>query len=234
MQLQRVRIVTTLLTSVITPPVYALVAYQACSRGVYWVAGCAAVGLALSLRTAWAARRALRAPAEWRPPRAITAFLVLFISAVVLTGYGGGYGAAWALCAPPLALLVHGTCVGSAITIGMFGVLVVGLTNPSMVSSEIVAEPFRLRIGIAYVVIAAACIASSGATDWFSRRLGEAHEEIHSLRALLTMCAHCKRVRVDGEWDTIERYLDREQQLRLSHGVCDLCAKEHYAEIMEP
>ncbi|MEZ6036033.1 MAG: hypothetical protein R3F29_01045 [Planctomycetota bacterium] len=228
MRLQQTRIRTAFVVSLLTPPVYALVAWQAWQRGVAWVSIGCSVGLALSIGTAWRTRDA---SAPGRPPYGITAFLVVFLGALVCTGYGGGYGAAWLLCTPPLALLILGTRVGAAVTAVMFAILLIGLGNHDMVSEQTVNEPFRLRLAAAYLVIAATCLAYSAATDWYGRKLDEASAEIESLRALLTMCAHCKRVRVEGEWRTIESFLDREQKLRFSHGICTHCADEHYPEL---
>lgn len=231
MQLQRVRILTVFLVSIVTAPVYVLVGAQAWSRGVSWVVACIVVGLLASIWNARHAWRALAAPQRWRPSPTITAFLALFVTALVLTGYADGVGVIWCLCAPPLALLVHGTRVGGLVTAGMFVVLVVGLCSTATIDERMLAAPLRLRIGIAYVVIAASCLAASGASDWFHRKLGEASEELESLRAMLTMCAHCKRVRVDDSWSSIESFLDREQKLRFSHGVCEHCMQRHYPEM---
>lgn len=232
MRIQQTRIRTTFIASLVTPPVYAAVAWQAWQRDVAWVAICCVIGLILSLATAWTTRNAA-ATTRQRPPYLITAFLVAFLTALVWTGYGGGYGAAWLLCAPPMALLILGTRLGTAVTAAMFAVLVTGLTDHAMVSEATVNAPFRVRLVLAYVVIAATCLAYSAATDWYGRRLSEASAEIESLRALLTMCAHCKRVRVEGEWRTIESFLDREQKLRFSHGICTYCADEHYPELRD-
>ena len=230
MRLQQTRIRTTFVVSLVTPPVYAAIAWQAWSRGVAWVAAGCLIGLALSLATAWRARRAT---AEWRPPRVITAFLVVFLGALVFTGYADGVGAAWLVCAPPLALLILGTRVGTIVTAAMFAILAIGFTDASMVTTRTASADFRLRLAIAYVIIAATCVAYSVATDWYGRRLREANQEIESLRALLTMCAHCKRVRVESEWSTIERFLDREKQLRFQHDHRGLPAITAWAFVQE-
>ncbi|HEB52959.1 MAG TPA: hypothetical protein ENI87_06870 [bacterium] len=230
MDLQRVRIRTTFWVSVVASPFYVAAGMQAWSREIHWVAAGTVVGLVLCI---WTGFKARKVTAGWRPPWPIGLFLLVFLTAVTWSGYGGGYGVAWLVCVPPLALLIHGTRTGSVLTAVMFVVLVIGLANDSMVAPATVSDPFRLRFGAAYLLIAATCITYSAATDWYGRRLDEASEEVASLRALLTMCSHCKRVRIDAEWRAIEAFLDQEKRLRISHSICPRCVGEHYPELVE-
>ncbi len=48
---------------------------------------------------------------------------------------------------------------------------------------------------------------------------------------LLPVCAHCKRIREDGDWVPMERYLARRTQSTLSHGICPDCRKEHFGDL---
>lgn len=57
-----------------------------------------------------------------------------------------------------------------------------------------------------------------------NQKLGEALSQVKELRGLLPICSYCKRVRDDGEyWSQIEEYLQENSDLKLSHGICDLC-----------
>lgn len=53
--------------------------------------------------------------------------------------------------------------------------------------------------------------------------------EIKKLRRILHICSHCHRIRENGdEWTSFEAYFDAHSKIRFSHGVCTVCAKEHY------
>ncbi len=58
--------------------------------------------------------------------------------------------------------------------------------------------------------------------------------EINSLRNILPVCMHCKRVRnEEGNWDRVERYIEQHTGAQSSHGICPVCLKEHYGDLME-
>jgi hypothetical protein len=57
--------------------------------------------------------------------------------------------------------------------------------------------------------------------------------EVKTLRGLLAICAHCKRVRDDkGAWWRVEAYVSARTHARFSHSICPGCMKEFYG--MEP
>lgn len=54
--------------------------------------------------------------------------------------------------------------------------------------------------------------------------------EVARLRRLLPICAWCDRIRTDeGDWATIERYMEREEGTKVSHGICPDCL-QHQTE----
>ena len=55
--------------------------------------------------------------------------------------------------------------------------------------------------------------------------------EVKTLRGLLPICAHCKKIRDDkGYWNQIESYIGKYTQVEFSHGICPDCAKKHYPD----
>lgn len=55
--------------------------------------------------------------------------------------------------------------------------------------------------------------------------------ELLSLRKLLPVCAHCKRIRDDEKyWQDIDTYLAEHMDMNFSHGVCPDCFKQYYSE----
>ncbi|BCS35287.1 hypothetical protein TBR22_A45140 [Luteitalea sp. TBR-22] len=57
-----------------------------------------------------------------------------------------------------------------------------------------------------------------------TRQLREALQEVTQLKALLHMCAYCRRVADDnGNWERFESFLQRRTGAQVSHGMCPEC-----------
>ncbi|OHD17290.1 MAG: hypothetical protein A2V99_01245 [Spirochaetes bacterium RBG_16_67_19] len=64
------------------------------------------------------------------------------------------------------------------------------------------------------------------------RQLRQALSEVKTLRGLLPICSHCKRIRDDkGYWNSIEKYLQEHSEALLSHGICPDCLRKLYPEV---
>ena len=64
------------------------------------------------------------------------------------------------------------------------------------------------------------------------RELEDALEKIKTLKGLLPICAHCKRIRDDrGYWAQVETYIEAHSLAEFSHGICPECAMKHYPEV---
>ena len=63
-------------------------------------------------------------------------------------------------------------------------------------------------------------------------KLQKALSEIKTLRGILPICAHCKKIRNDeGYWDQIESYIRDHSEAKFSHGICQECAKKYYPDL---
>lgn len=49
---------------------------------------------------------------------------------------------------------------------------------------------------------------------------------IRHLESLLVMCAWCRKVKVEGEWVSFERYLVETRDVATSHGICPACKEK--------
>ena len=59
--------------------------------------------------------------------------------------------------------------------------------------------------------------------------LKSALEEIQTLRGIIPICSHCKRIRDDeGIWKQIELYIQQHSEATFSHGLCPKCMDELY------
>nr|MBF0222004.1 hypothetical protein [Desulfobulbaceae bacterium] len=68
-----------------------------------------------------------------------------------------------------------------------------------------------------------------------THELTEALDEIRTLRGIIPICCHCKKIRDDaGLWNKIESYVSKHSYAEFSHGVCPECYKDHYQDELGP
>jgi CheY-like chemotaxis protein len=66
------------------------------------------------------------------------------------------------------------------------------------------------------------------------RSLQEALEQIKTLKGIIPICSHCKKIRSDsGAWEQIERYIEKHSDAGFSHGICPDCLKTHFPELAD-
>jgi PleD family two-component response regulator len=59
--------------------------------------------------------------------------------------------------------------------------------------------------------------------------LQQALNEIQTLRGIIPICSHCKKIRDDkGSWEQIELYVQQHSEAVFSHGICPSCMKILY------
>ena len=62
--------------------------------------------------------------------------------------------------------------------------------------------------------------------------LRKALDEIRTLKGILPICMHCRKVRDDkGYWNQIEKYIMEHSDAELSHGICPECLTKYYSEL---
>jgi hypothetical protein len=99
----------------------------------------------------------------------------------------------------------------------------------------------RKRIGLIHVLLAClglAVIVLTGSKLVQSiETLQDSMLRIKRLEGLLPICAHCKKIRLDGadrtkpeSWIAIEKYIADRTDAEFTHGLCPLCVKEFYPE----
>ncbi len=67
----------------------------------------------------------------------------------------------------------------------------------------------------------------------FSHRMVcQLYEENKSLRGILPICAHCKKIRDDeGYWRDVALYISQHSEAQFSHGLCPDCIKNLYPDL---
>lgn len=64
------------------------------------------------------------------------------------------------------------------------------------------------------------------------RLVEERTSEVKKLSGLLPICSSCRKIRDDdGQWQTLETYLNAVADVKLSHGICRDCARDLYPDI---
>ena len=83
------------------------------------------------------------------------------------------------------------------------------------------------------LAIAAARFADLVALRKLNAELKAAMEEIKTLRGLIPICSHCKKIRGDVGWTRIEDYIRAHSEAEFTHGICPDCIRKHFPEIAE-
>jgi hypothetical protein len=66
------------------------------------------------------------------------------------------------------------------------------------------------------------------------RKLEISLHEIKTLRGIIPICMHCKKIRNDdGFWEDVAEYLQNHSYADMSHGLCPDCMKEKYPKVYE-
>ncbi|MBW7907447.1 MAG: hypothetical protein H3C50_00785 [Kiritimatiellae bacterium] len=61
--------------------------------------------------------------------------------------------------------------------------------------------------------------------------LQRALQDVKTLRGLIPICAHCKRIRDDrGSWHQLELYIRQRSDAEFSHGICPSCLTDYIGE----
>lgn len=67
-----------------------------------------------------------------------------------------------------------------------------------------------------------------------NEKLQQSLAEIKTLRGVLPICMHCKKIRDDaGSWNQLEKYIAEHSDAEFSHGLCEKCLREHYPDEAE-
>ena len=61
--------------------------------------------------------------------------------------------------------------------------------------------------------------------------LQEALEKVKTLKGMVPICSHCKKIRDDkGFWNQLESYISRHSEAKFSHGICPECMTKFYED----
>jgi DNA-binding response OmpR family regulator len=67
-----------------------------------------------------------------------------------------------------------------------------------------------------------------------TQELERALREVKVLRGFIPICAKCRRVRTDkGDWQGLEEYIQTHSEAEFSHGICQVCMKDVYPDVIK-
>lgn len=55
--------------------------------------------------------------------------------------------------------------------------------------------------------------------------------KVRYLEGFISICMHCRKVRVGTQWQPLEQYIQSHSEASLSHGLCPECLEKHYPDV---
>lgn len=161
-------------------------------------------------------------------------FIVSLLSFEMAVGGGEGVVYLWLYFHPVAAFFLFG------IREGLFWVLLSWLSSLLLLVFNLGPYSYELAVSLRFMVtytlvsILAYGLESSR-TQYYAQLLAEkaaleaALQQVKTLRALLPICASCKKIRDDaGYWHSVEGYIGQHMAVEFSHGVCPECRTNLY------
>lgn len=121
------------------------------------------------------------------------------------------------------------------------------LSLPYLLISQIFTMTFWLLVvfqnitSLQYFATLIMGVIAGGLGFWLQRnRISQMHHNyelenrVESLETIIPMCAACKKTRDEqGEWMTVEDYIEAQGANQVSHGVCPDCKQSLYGDYLE-
>lgn len=161
-------------------------------------------------------------------------FIVSLLSFEVAIGGGEGVAFLWLYFHPVAAFFLFG------VREGLFWVLISWVSSLLLLVFNWGPHPYELAVSLRFMVtytlvsILAYGMESSRA-QYYDQLLKEkaaleaALQQVKTLRALLPICASCKKIRDDaGYWHSVESYIGQHMAVEFSHSVCPECHTKLY------
>jgi phosphoserine phosphatase RsbU/P len=100
-------------------------------------------------------------------------------------------------------------------------------------ANDFLSKPFDAAELRARVEVGRRLVEMEAALDARIGELRQALEQVKTLRGLVPICAHCKKIRDDkGYWRQVEEYVKTHTHAEFSHGICPDCMQAHYGELL--
>ncbi|HRW78857.1 MAG TPA: hypothetical protein P5207_09340 [Candidatus Sabulitectum sp.] len=181
------------------------------------------------------------------PVKIAVNLLFAFFLALALIGGKDGTAIVWTLLYPSVAVYLSGTKRGFFLSLAflaaLVGVFLAGNSVPFILADY--PSSLEIRIVAVYITITLLSLIAEELRSRIHRNMREsslekekAIEELHrsmkeikTLRGILPICLHCKKIRDDdGYWQAVDQYIHSRTEAEFSHALCPDCLKKHYPE----
>lgn len=120
------------------------------------------------------------------------------------------------------------------------------LTRPHMIASWVliigswILATYENLFTAQYLVTLVIAFATLGLTYWMQRtriknlrQNFEVTMRVEELETIVPMCSNCKKTRdTEGNWLSMEEYIESAESAQISHGVCPDCKEELYGDTL--
>ena len=109
-----------------------------------------------------------------------------------------------------------------------------GMTQAAVLQAYFVANLLGIITSIQFHRRNRQLFAAARRQTELTANLEQALTEIRTLRGILPICSHCKRVRNDaGAWEEVEVYVRKHTHAEFTHDICPECAQQHFGKYAE-
>lgn len=153
-------------------------------------------------------------------------------------GGGEGYAFLWFYFYPITLFFIFGRKEGLLWVLG--SMIIIALLLFTRLSQFNYGVDLSVRFFITYLIVTVISYALESSRSYYYRALLHEKESLEvallnvkTLKGLLPLCAHCKKVRDDqGYWNKLEAYLKKHSEAEFSHGICPECATKYYPDLV--
>ena len=90
-------------------------------------------------------------------------------------------------------------------------------------ANDYVIKPFDRDELLARVRVGEQIVALQGELATRVRELEDALAEVRTLRGMIHVCAWCRKINANGDWQQFEVYVRQHSHAEFTHGICPVC-----------
>jgi len=124
---------------------------------------------------------------------------------------------------PSFAFLCYPFVPAAIWGVVFFFALVTALYVPGVIPDDMIEPSLRHAFVGAYLLQTGISGIAKYISTYYRARLRKAAQRIDDLEKILSMCANCRKVKLNEQWVVVEKYLRAKDGVEVSHGICPGC-----------